>query len=459
MSYKISIKHRNDKGVALLIVAASLVIILGMCALGIDLVAAYLARVQCQRAADSAALAGAKAFVASGCTSTGGCVAGGPQEASATVNANSAAAQNHVMGLAPTASTISVAFSYPDPSEPEITVTVYRDSTHTDALPTMFAKIFGINSMNISATATAEAYNGQIGAGCIKPFLVPNCNPNHPVKVGDSRANANCPCGGGGVTQGDCPAGISYSSTNPWVMAYYVYPVGSANQGQIVDPGVCTWDGTRCTSGVVGGPWVLHNNLNATVPSQWYTIAFTTQSGQAYSNYIAQCAPEYVACGSSLDTLNGKKVGPTNQGIQDLIHASGQGYNKGQDYMCSPSYGGPQYPSTSYCTSLPFLISGGANNLYNPGKTFDLGTGTSDSQVNVVLYDGMPLSPGGSTVVVQGYMSLFIQAVDHTSTQDNVYSVVTQVGACGGGPTGPTSGNIATSGGGSFIPIRLIRTN
>jgi uncharacterized membrane protein len=210
MPYKMNIRIRSEKGVTLLIVAASLVIILGMCALGIDLVAAYLARVQCQRAADAAALAGAKAFVGTSCTSTGGC--GPAQEPQATQNAISAAAQNPVMGLAPTASTVSIAFSYPDPSEPQITVTVYRDSTHTDALPTMFAKIFGINSMNISATATAEAYNGQLGAGCIKPFLVPNCDPNFPVHYGDANANLHCPCGGGGVTQGDCPSGYNWAN-------------------------------------------------------------------------------------------------------------------------------------------------------------------------------------------------------------------------------------------------------
>ena len=466
MSYKINIRLQNDKGVTLLIVAASLVVILGMCALGIDLVAGYLARVQCQRAADAAALAGARAFVASACTSTGGCVAGGPQETPATRNAISAAAQNPVMGLAPTASTISIAFSYPDPSEP-----VYRDSTHTDPLPTTFAKIFGINSMNVSASATAEAYNGQIGAGCVKPFLVPNCDPNFPVNANDypDMANTYCHCGGGGVTQGDCPSGYTYSATTPYVMSYYVYPIGSSQQGHLVHPGDCNWDGARCTNGDIGAPWVLHNNLNATVPSQWYTIAFTTQSGEAYSTYISQCAPEWVACGTTLDTLNGKKVGPTNKGIEDLIHANGQGLNQGQDYMCSPSYDWPigsgNYCSSSTSTSTgqtypPFPIYGGANNTIGYVNTqFDMTMATSDSDVSVVLYDGQPLSSGGGSVVVQGYMSLFIQYVDHQNVTDNVYAVVTQIGACGGGTSGPSTSTTATSNGGSFIPIRLIRPN
>jgi hypothetical protein len=374
------------------------------------------------------------------------------------------------MGLDPKASTVSLAFSYPDPSEPQITVTVYRDTAHSDALPTMFAKIFGINTMNISATATAEAYNGQVGVGCIKPFLVPNCDPNFPVnstmvdRNGNTEANLNCPCGGGGVTQGDCPAGKAYDPTDPlgtdsYYMSYYIHPdYNDSTNRYVLHDDVCTWTGTRCTVGDIGSPWVLHNNLNAVVPSQWYTIAFNTQSGQAYSNYIQQCAPEVVACGTTLDTLNGKKVGPTNQGIEGLIHASGQSKNppdfsQGQDTICGPTTPTP-------CTTIPFKVTPGGNNPYAETQPFDVGAGLSDSLINVVLYDGKPLTSGGSTVTVDGYMTLFIQGVNHSSTEDNVYAIVTQIGACATGPTGPSGGpTTASSSGGSFIPVRLIRTN
>src|SRR5574338_703386 len=108
MRHRMSALEANDKGVTLLIVAASLVMMLGMCALSIDLVAGYLARVQCQRAADAAALAGAKAF-ASDCT-TAGCTAGSTAQTLATQNAIAVAAQNLVMGLAPTSTTVDTAF-------------------------------------------------------------------------------------------------------------------------------------------------------------------------------------------------------------------------------------------------------------------------------------------------------------------------------------------------------------
>lgn len=490
MQYITSRLDSNDKGVALLIVAASLVMMLGMCAISIDLVAGYLARVQCQRAADAAALAGAKAF-RDDCTSTG-CTAGSAAETLATQNAIAVAAQNYVMGLAPSSTTVETAFDYSHdvlPSggsgEPQITVTVYRDSVHNDAMPTFFAKIFGIKTMNISASATAEAFNPggtntNVGVGCVKPFIVPNCDPNFPVQAGTAGANSNCLCGAGsstgstGVLNGDCPVGTPAG----YDMSYYVDP----NTGQALHPNDCVWDSSlnECTptSGDIGAPWVLHNDLNNSVPSQWYTIAFSTQSGMAYSQYIRECASKSVACQGTLNTLNGKKVGPTDAGVDCLIHSCGSGgcsgqcpatgvvnnlpdgLNNGQDYMCAP-YALPGANAQASCPTgspaSPFTIIAGANSPYgyNAGDQFSLPQGASDSYANVVLYDGAPLASGGSTVTVQGYMSLFFQDALHSSTMDTINAVVVQVGGCGTGGSGGTP-DVNSPGGGTFIPIRLI---
>lgn len=467
MRYTMKIRRRNENGATLLLVAAGLVFLLGMCALAIDLVTGYLARVQCQRAADAAALAGAKVLANSCAMISGGCVAGGAQEALATQAAVAISGQNPVMGLAPIASTIGTVFTYPSSTEPQITVTVYRDSNHKDALPTLFAKMFGIDTMNISAKATAEAYNPagssqQITVGCIKPFLVPNCDPNFPVLTSDARGNSNCVCGGQGVTQGDCPTGFGSN----YEMSYYVYPPGTANAGKVVNPGdyipnSCTTTG--CTGGVRGAPWYLHNNLNNPVPSQWYTIAFSTQSGQSYKNYIQQCAPQTIACNGSLSTLNGKKVGPTDQGVDSLIGANNDGFSQGQDYLCSPHpwAGAPSgCPATMPPAIQGFQILGGANNPYGyANKTFSSLSGQSDGVTSVVLYDGSVISSGGSTVTVQGYMQLFIQGADHQNNTDDVYGTVMSVSGCGGG--GSTGGGgtppPVTSTGGSFVPIRLIQ--
>lgn len=485
MRHRISSLSSNDKGVTLLIIAGGLVMMLGMCALSIDLVAGYLARVQCQRAADAAALAGAKAF-ASNCT-TAGCTSGSTAETLATQNAIAVAAQNPVMGLAPVSSTVTTAFDYSHDvlasggsGEPQITVTVYRDSAHQDALPTFFAKIFGVASMDVSAAATAEAFNPggtntNVGVGCVKPFIVPNCDPNFPVPAGNAEANPNCQCGNGGsstgVLNGDCPVGTAAG----YHMSYYVDP----NTGNAVHPSDCVWNSTNSecnqTSGDIGAPWVLHDDGG--VPSQWYTIAFSSQSGMQYSQYIRECAPRSVACQGTLSTLNGKKVGPTDAGIDCLIHSCGSGgcsgqcpatgvannlpdgLNNGQDYICA-QYALPGATSQSSCAGIgsPFQFVVGSNNPYGytTGQALNLASSASDSLVNVVLYDGQTLSPGGSTVTVQGYMSIFVQDVLHSKSYDTVNAVIVQVGGCGTGGSGSTTPNVNSPGGGSFIPIRLI---
>src|SRR5438270_11485731 len=70
----------KERGSTLLLAAFALVILLGMGALAIDVATLYVARTEAQRAADAAALAGAKVFVDAGCSNDGtGCDGSQPQ--------------------------------------------------------------------------------------------------------------------------------------------------------------------------------------------------------------------------------------------------------------------------------------------------------------------------------------------------------------------------------------------
>src|SRR5262249_43395408 len=236
--------------------------------------------------------------------------------------------------------------------------------------------------------------NVSIGVSCLKPFLVPNCDPDHPVQ--STSPVANKACGGtSGGTNGvtiPCPNGV----TGTCYPSYFFDP---NNSGRLVNPG--TYNPSNPTnSGVIGEPWQLHSDA---APSQWYLIGYTGNSGAELRAFIQTCAPAVIACSSSLNTANGKKVGPVDQGINGLIHASADGLGNGQDIICSPT-------TTPACLSTPFKITGGANNP-NPalvGKTLSAYTG-SDSVASVAVYDGSALQPGGSTVTVLGFMQLFIQ--------------------------------------------------
>ena len=61
-------KRAGERGQTLALVAMSLVVLIAVAALAIDTTTLYVARTEAQRAADAAALAGARAFVDSGTT-------------------------------------------------------------------------------------------------------------------------------------------------------------------------------------------------------------------------------------------------------------------------------------------------------------------------------------------------------------------------------------------------------
>jgi hypothetical protein len=211
-------------------------------------------------------------------------------------------------------------------------------------MPTFFAKIFGIATVDVTASAKAEAFNPSrsnvpVGTSCLRPFLVPSCDPAH-------AAPANPSCNGGG--------GQFFNAA-----------------GNIVHPGAYP-------AGVIGEPWTLHSDA---APSQWYLIGFTGNSGAALRTFISQCAPTVISCGDTLNTANGKKVGPVDQGTNDLIHASGDGLNQGQD-------------SISTVVGPPILITGGSSNP-NPGLVGKQFYSPSDSIVSVPVYEGHGLNPGG----------------------------------------------------------------
>src|SRR5882672_9874435 len=119
-----AIKRRpRERGQTIVLVAIALVSLLGMAALAIDVTTLYVARTEMQRAADAAALAGAKAFVDSGITSdplnpTRRALA----QTMASGVVNSILAQNNVSGAPPV-----LVSATPDltthPGNPQITVT------------------------------------------------------------------------------------------------------------------------------------------------------------------------------------------------------------------------------------------------------------------------------------------------------------------------------------------------
>jgi uncharacterized membrane protein len=106
----------RERGVTILLVAVAIVVVLAMAALAIDVVTLYVARTEAQRAADAAALAGAKAFVTVGFTSSlpgfsSTDVCGTGSSGAANQQAVAAATQNLISGVPATVQAITSSVS------------------------------------------------------------------------------------------------------------------------------------------------------------------------------------------------------------------------------------------------------------------------------------------------------------------------------------------------------------
>ena len=157
----------NDRGAALALVAASLVVLMGMAAFGSDLAWFYLNASRIQRAADAAAL--------------GGVVWLPGQVGTANSTAVDIALRNgYDDGLVDVDVTPGVV-----PGEPNRLAVTIRD-----VVPTFFAQIFGFDTMAISRTATAE-FIPPLKLGSPDNQFGNTCDPDQPGCTGQANFWAN----------------------------------------------------------------------------------------------------------------------------------------------------------------------------------------------------------------------------------------------------------------------------
>ena len=435
--------HGPEKGHSLFMVAAALFVLLGISALAIDLAKMYVVRNEAQRTADAAALAGAKKFIDSGYIS--GLVPQATAEAIARQEAIAVAAQNLVSGDPAVVLDADVTFDFSEPQNPMITVLVQRLISRSTGVPTFFAKAVGITEVDVGAVATAEAYTPTggglpIGTSCIKPWILPNCDPLN---------------------------GDKFTCTVPFV---------NESDGSIINTGIYSPGG----GGTIGMPLVLKpgdpNSSETPAPSQFYPIQIPPGTEPAlcpdcsgpetgsdgpgaalYRHNIECCNTATLTCGQNVpaDLSTGNMVGPTQLGVQCLIHQAPSGF--GQDILDT--------------VPVPFQIEGGSNNP-NPNLQGQI-ISSSDSIITLPIYNGDPLTPGlggESYVTIIGFLQVFINNVEK-GAQGTVNATILNVAGCGaGGSGGGTGGETGGGGsttpgggvivgpGGSLFPVRLVRT-
>jgi hypothetical protein len=406
------------------VVAAVIVAVLGMAALAIDLIALYVAHGQAQRAADAAALAGAKMFVTSGFTSNPSawmlsnvCQTSGPgAAAAANQQAEAIAKANNIAGQQVTVQSIKCPFS--TLTNPTITVKVQQTG-----LPSYFAKVWGQTMNSVSATSTAEAYNPSAPTGptaittSIKPWLISNCVP------------------------GSAPPCAAY---------YFINPTDdSLNTPNVYIGQSFSFSQFTSAGGTAPGYYVITPPQEATLcPSPSANPAGSCSSvsgGGVYDNIACtQTTPEQLSCGDrvTIDTTTGTvpTESATSAGAQCLIHAGTAGLlGQGQDVIVLAASG----------SSIE--IDAGTN---NPNTTFAAAQtkniSRSDSIVTVPIFDStINPCPGGACAPqhIIGFLQLGVQYVNPAG---GIQAVIINVAGCGANGTGVSGGGV------SPVPVRLI---
>jgi len=362
---------KKQEGFVLVVVAVVLVALIGFLALAVDVGVLYSARTSAQEVADAASLAGAFTFIND---------TKSPQPQTASNHALQVALNNSILGQPVTAADVIVNV---DTANRRVTVDV--QSTQN----TYFARALGTQTADVAVQAVAEASQYSTGSACVKPWFVPN------TVLSSSDACTTC--------------------------------AGAANQLLISGGEVTAFAQSR-----IGQQFAVtsQESTNSLASGQFYAIDLPGSGPGAsdYSNNIATCANAYVRCGDSYSVKTGKMVGPTKQGVNDLI-------------------GNP--PTDTW-------VSVGQ---YQTPK------GLSDTSKNVVvapIWDTCGMAgfcpsgdfPNGTnvTVKVMGFAAFFLDSI----TGNDVVARLINVSSCGPSGGGGTPGD--TGGTALSLPLRLVRT-
>src|SRR5581483_12140737 len=422
--------RRSERGQTILLVAVSMVVILGLAALAIDVVTLYVASGEIQRAADAAAIAGAKVFVDTGVTTdpTNPNLQALAQSTATTV-ITATVAQNIVSGAAPTLNGAPVFDFTTHPGDPQVTVNLTRTN-----LPTFFAKIWGHQLATVSASAIAEAYNpsyAQVGGAtstipiqpkCVKPWIIPNTDPTTLV--------------------GSQPLIVTATgAVNPAIVSLPIFGRTFALSS------ACT-GGANCNN-MMGGTPAPGKYVPALVTAGTNNLCPSCGTGSNFEQAISCCDVNTIyACGGGAPnaqvdfTQDPGSDGDTLNGTQCLIHATGPGLNLGQDTL-SPGDQSTTPPTIAAGSSNPLVLGGGAK--IAPGANIT----TSNSIATIPIYDSMGPIPNSGQVTIIGFLQVFINDVTAAGTIDG--TVINVVG-CGSSVTG----SVITQGNASAIPVRLI---
>src|SRR5438093_9270299 len=159
--------RHDERGMSFVFVGAGFFAFIGATTLAIDVGMFMTARSQAQNSADAGALSGA---IALGFNDFNDRSSTGP----AVQSALSAAHANAMMGAQPSVLPADVTFpNDPNGKPTRVAVQVFRTAARGNAIPTLIGPLFGVPTVDIGATATAQVSPANAET-CVKPFMIPD---------------------------------------------------------------------------------------------------------------------------------------------------------------------------------------------------------------------------------------------------------------------------------------------
>lgn len=294
-------RFRDERGATIALVALSMVALISAVALAVDVGMMVTARTEAQRVADLSALAGA------------GILAIDPDaEAAARMEAIHFALLNTVRGDAAVVLPADVSINLDSST---VTVQVIRTQARGTPVGTFFARIFGVDAVNVTAIATAIAE--PVGPNSATDCLLPIMLPDRWAESGSPPDSYNFP----GVSDSfdpEVPNPKNQDLDDDGVWDTYAPPG---------EPGVTGYDdsviGTRIEIHKSGGGG---GGMNPSWYFPWTPLDAEDQlldGGPGAAQYLdrfTNCMESVYAPGDLVLTEPGAMVGPTNSGFDDLYN-------------------------------------------------------------------------------------------------------------------------------------------
>ena len=323
----------NERGATIALVAVTLTALLGMGALAIDLGMLRKARTDAQRTADAAALAGASAFVDDNVPLNA--------RAAARARALEYAERNYVGGTYVDIDSTGLGTTEDGTrwivQTKEAVIVIIPDSFKVRAIirraniGTLFGRIMGEEMATVSAKSAAQAVNSN-GTKCVKPFALPDmwneldddANGNRLWDgeedwAYDPDVDTYKPYLGDPVEYGNIDdTGYGSAWRNDYADALGDKFIGDKGRQIMIKPQ--DPQETGVISPGIFYPWVIPED-----PTQDAQCGLGGDGGgedgaAPYSQNICSCNNSLVMLGVDYEIQTGNMVGPSYEGIKDLVN-------------------------------------------------------------------------------------------------------------------------------------------